>query len=154
MSISNTTENAILNLIFNATAWANYADNAASSPQTNIGVSLHTADPGDAGDATTSGGSLYLIYSCECGEDYWRFPVCIWRVCVACCEYRLPGRYRRQWYGYALRIRKVERYTSYGCSGHPILGNGYAQYCDGQRRDSETHDGYRDNFGLIFQSVS
>lgn len=54
MSIGNTTENAILDLIFSATAWANYADNAASSPQTNIGLSLHTADPGEAGDATTS----------------------------------------------------------------------------------------------------
>lgn len=54
MSISNTTENAILDLIFRATAWANYADNAASSPQTNIGCSLHTGDPGDGGDATTS----------------------------------------------------------------------------------------------------
>lgn len=54
MSIGNTTENAILDLIFRATAWANYADNAASSPQTNIGISLHTADPGEAGDASTS----------------------------------------------------------------------------------------------------
>lgn len=54
MSISNTTENAILNLIFSATAWANYADNAASSPQTNVHCGLHTADPGDTGDMTTS----------------------------------------------------------------------------------------------------
>jgi hypothetical protein len=54
MSISNATETAILRLIFNATAWANYADNAATTPQTNVGVSLHTADPGEAGDATTS----------------------------------------------------------------------------------------------------
>jgi hypothetical protein len=54
MSIANATENALLLLIFNATAWANYADNAASSPQTNIHVSGHTADPGEAGDATTS----------------------------------------------------------------------------------------------------
>lgn len=54
MSIGNTTENAILNLILRATAWANYADNASSSPQTNIGVSLHTSDPGEAGDATTN----------------------------------------------------------------------------------------------------
>lgn len=54
MSIGNTTENAILDLIFKATAWANYADNAASTPQTSIGMSLHTADPGDAGDASTS----------------------------------------------------------------------------------------------------
>lgn len=54
MSISNTSETAILSLIFNATAWANYADNAASSPQTNIHVGLNTADPGDAGDMSTN----------------------------------------------------------------------------------------------------
>lgn len=54
MSISDTTENAILNLIFSATAWANYADNAASTPQTNIHVGLHTADPGDSGTMATS----------------------------------------------------------------------------------------------------
>lgn len=54
MSISNTTESAILVLVFNATAWANYADNASSSPQTNIHCALHTADPGDTGTMTTS----------------------------------------------------------------------------------------------------
>jgi hypothetical protein len=54
MSISNTTENAILDLIFSATAWANYADNASASPQTNIHVALHTADPGDGGTMSTS----------------------------------------------------------------------------------------------------
>jgi len=54
MTISNTTETAILKLAFQAAAWANYADNAASSPQTGVGVSLHTADPADAGDSTTS----------------------------------------------------------------------------------------------------
>lgn len=54
MSISNATESAILRLIFNATAWANYADNAATSPETNIPVALHTADPGDAGSMSTS----------------------------------------------------------------------------------------------------
>jgi hypothetical protein len=51
---SDTTENAILLLIFNATAWANYADNAATSPQTQIAVALHTADPGDTGSMSTS----------------------------------------------------------------------------------------------------
>ena len=54
MSISNTTEQAIMLLIFNATAWGNYADNAASTPQTNIALALHTADPADAGDMSTS----------------------------------------------------------------------------------------------------
>jgi hypothetical protein len=54
MSIADATESAILALIFNATAWANYADNAAATPQTNIAVALHTADPGDAGNMSTS----------------------------------------------------------------------------------------------------
>ena len=54
MSIGDTTENAILNLVFRAVAWAGYADNAASGAQTNTGVSLHTADPTDSGTASTS----------------------------------------------------------------------------------------------------
>ena len=62
MSISNTSENAILALIFNATAWANYADDAASSPQTNVHVGLNTADPGDAGDMSTNE-SAYTSYA-------------------------------------------------------------------------------------------
>lgn len=62
MSIANVTENNLLKLIFNATAWANYADNAAASPQTNVHVGLHTADPGEAGDMTTSE-SAYTSYA-------------------------------------------------------------------------------------------
>lgn len=54
MGIADSTENNILKLIFNATAWANYADNAAASPQTNIACALHTADPGDSGNMSTS----------------------------------------------------------------------------------------------------
>lgn len=54
MSISNTTEDAILNLVFRAVAWGNYADNAATSPQTNVDIALHTADPADAGTQSTS----------------------------------------------------------------------------------------------------
>ena len=46
--------NNILRLIFNATAWANIADNAASSPVTNLHLSLHTADPGVGGSQTTN----------------------------------------------------------------------------------------------------
>jgi hypothetical protein len=44
---------ALLALIFNATAWANYADNAASAPQTNVDVALSTADPTAAGTMAT-----------------------------------------------------------------------------------------------------
>lgn len=41
-------ENDILKLIFWGTAIANIADNAATSPITNLYISLHTADPTDA----------------------------------------------------------------------------------------------------------
>jgi hypothetical protein len=49
-----TFSNDLLKLIFNATAIANIADNAASAPLTNLFVSLHTADPAAGGDQTTS----------------------------------------------------------------------------------------------------
>lgn len=54
MSKGNTYENDLLKLLFNATAIANIADNAVTSPLTNLYVSLHTADPGEAGDQTTN----------------------------------------------------------------------------------------------------
>lgn len=54
MSKGDTFENDWLRLIFNGTAIANIADNAATSPLTNLYVSLHTADPGEAGSQTTS----------------------------------------------------------------------------------------------------
>lgn len=54
MSKSNAFENDLLGLIFNATPIANIADNAASSPLTNLYISLHTADPTDAGDQSTN----------------------------------------------------------------------------------------------------
>lgn len=54
MSKGDTWENDLLKLLFAATAVANIADNAASSPLTSLYVSLHTADPGEAGSQTTS----------------------------------------------------------------------------------------------------
>lgn len=53
-SKSDTFENDLLKLIFNATAIANIADNAATSPLTVLQVSLHTADPADGGNQTTN----------------------------------------------------------------------------------------------------
>ena len=44
----------LLKLILNATAIANVADNAASSPLTNLYLSLHTSDPGTSGNQTTN----------------------------------------------------------------------------------------------------
>lgn len=54
MSKSNTFENDFLLLIFNAIAIAGLADNAASSPLTNLYLALHTADPGETGVQNTS----------------------------------------------------------------------------------------------------
>lgn len=41
-------ENDFLKLVFNGTAIANIADNAASAPLTNLYLSLHVGDPTDA----------------------------------------------------------------------------------------------------------
>jgi len=62
MSKGNTFENDLLKAIFNATAIANLLDNAATTPLTNLFVALHTADPGETGDQTTSE-SAYTGYA-------------------------------------------------------------------------------------------
>lgn len=51
---SDALENSLLLLIFNATAFANVADNAASAALTDIAVSLHTDSPGEAGTLATN----------------------------------------------------------------------------------------------------
>jgi hypothetical protein len=53
MGKSSTFDNDLLKLIFNGTAIANLADNAASTPLTNLYLSLHTANPGAGGNQTT-----------------------------------------------------------------------------------------------------
>ena len=57
-----TFDNDLLKLIFNGTAIANIADNAASSPLTNLYLSLHTASPGAGGNQTTNE-SAYTSYA-------------------------------------------------------------------------------------------
>lgn len=54
MSKGDTFENDFVKLIFNGTAIANIADNAATSPLTQLFLSLHTADVGESGSQTTS----------------------------------------------------------------------------------------------------
>jgi hypothetical protein len=54
MAKSTTTCNNLLKLIFNGTAWTSIADNTATSPATNLYLSLHTADPGVGGTQSTS----------------------------------------------------------------------------------------------------
>lgn len=62
MPKSTTTCNNLLKLVFNATAWASVADNAASAPLTNLYLSLHTADPG-VGNAQTTNEAAYTNYA-------------------------------------------------------------------------------------------
>lgn len=53
MSMGNAAENALVALILHGTAWTGIAQNAAS-PLTSLYLALHTADPGEAGDQSTS----------------------------------------------------------------------------------------------------
>lgn len=53
-SFTNGTENSLLLLIFNAANWSLIADNTATTPATQFFVSLHNADPGEAGNQTTN----------------------------------------------------------------------------------------------------
>lgn len=54
--------NSLLKLIFQATNIANIADNTATSPLTNLYVSLHTADPTAAGNQSSSE-AIYSTYT-------------------------------------------------------------------------------------------
>lgn len=62
MPKSTATCNSIVNLMYRATAWANVADNASSSPATNVYVSMHTASPG-VGDDETTNETAYTNYA-------------------------------------------------------------------------------------------
>src|SRR5574343_93416 len=57
MSMSNASETALLNLLFNNADWANVGDAAGLQNSATAGsfyVALHTADPTDAGTQSTS----------------------------------------------------------------------------------------------------
>lgn len=54
MPKSTATCNSVLALIFNATAWADIAENDSSAPLTNVYLSLHTTDPGVGNNQTTN----------------------------------------------------------------------------------------------------
>ena len=62
MPKSTSASNSILALIFNATTWADIAENDSSSPATNLYLSLHTADPG-VGGAQTTNETAYTNYA-------------------------------------------------------------------------------------------
>lgn len=57
MSLSNAAETDLLELIFNNTAWPNVGDVSGLQPSGTAGslyIGLHTGDPGETGDQTTS----------------------------------------------------------------------------------------------------
>lgn len=57
MSLSNAAETDLLKLLFNNTTWANVGDATGivgSGAAGSFYISLHTADPGEAGDQTTN----------------------------------------------------------------------------------------------------
>jgi hypothetical protein len=63
MPKSTSTCNSIVNLMYRATAWANVADNAASSPFTNVYVSLHTSSPAAGTNQQTENETAYTNYA-------------------------------------------------------------------------------------------
>ena len=57
MSLTDAAENALVLLLFNNTGWANIGDATGLRGSTTAGsfyISLHTADPGETGNQTTS----------------------------------------------------------------------------------------------------
>ncbi len=54
MSLTDTAENSLIDLIFNAVTWANMAVNATSGPLTVLELGAHTSDPGETGNQTTN----------------------------------------------------------------------------------------------------
>lgn len=62
MPKSTATCNAILALIFNATAWADIAENDTSSPKGDLYLSLHTASPG-VGNSQATNEAAYTNYA-------------------------------------------------------------------------------------------
>lgn len=62
MSISNAFAASLLNLIYNAAAIADYAENDTTSPAASVWVSLHFDDPGEAGNQSTNEAS-YTNYA-------------------------------------------------------------------------------------------
>lgn len=54
MSFANGVESNLLKLLFTAVNWSLIADNTVTTPAANLFVSLHNADPGEAGSQTTN----------------------------------------------------------------------------------------------------
>ena len=62
MPKSTATCNSLFALLFNATAWADLAENDTSAPATNLYLSLHTASPG-VGNSQLTNETAYTNYA-------------------------------------------------------------------------------------------
>ena len=69
MSKGNTFENDLMKLVFQGSAIANLADNAASAPLSALYVSLHTGDPDEAGYQDDSETTYNLYARQPVGRD-------------------------------------------------------------------------------------
>lgn len=76
MPKSTLTCNSILALIFNATAWADIAQNDGSGPLTDLYLSLHTANPGVGNNQTTNETAYtnYVRIAVERTTSGWDVP--------------------------------------------------------------------------------
>lgn len=63
MPKSTATCNSIINLMYRATAWANVADNAASSPLTNTHVGMHTGNLTASTNSQAENETAYTNYA-------------------------------------------------------------------------------------------
>jgi hypothetical protein len=76
MPKSTSTSNSILALIFNATAWADIAENDASAPSTSLYVRLHTGAlaAGDAGNTNEADYGGYASVAVVRTTSGWAVP--------------------------------------------------------------------------------
>ena len=76
MPKSTATCNSVLALIFNATAWADIAQNDGSGPLTDLYLSLHTATPGVGNNQTTNETAYtnYVRIAVERTTSGWDVP--------------------------------------------------------------------------------
>lgn len=75
MSKGDVFENDLLKLIFNGGTIANIANNATSSPLVDFFFALHTADPGEAGNQSTSEISYTSYVRAAVARTSAAFPV-------------------------------------------------------------------------------
>ena len=75
MTIGTAFANDLAKLLFNGTALANIADNAASRPLTDYQIALHTASPGSGDQTANESTDLGICSQSSCA--YWWLTVTV-----------------------------------------------------------------------------